>query len=57
MDGVIHTAFNHDFSKIAENAAVEIAAIEALGVTAAGREALAAVADGDPDPLQDVAVF
>lgn len=29
-DAVIHTAFNHDFSKIAENAAVERKAIEAL---------------------------
>ena len=31
VDGVIHTAFNHDFSKFAENAATEGHAIEALG--------------------------
>ncbi len=31
MDAVVHLAFNHDFSKFAQNAADEIAAIEALG--------------------------
>jgi nucleoside-diphosphate-sugar epimerase len=30
-DGVIHTAFNHDFSKFAANAALDRAAIEAIG--------------------------
>jgi nucleoside-diphosphate-sugar epimerase len=30
-DAVIHTAFNHDFSRFAENAAVERGSIEALG--------------------------
>jgi len=30
-DAVIHTAFNHDFSRFAENGAVEKAAIEAIG--------------------------
>jgi nucleoside-diphosphate-sugar epimerase len=31
MDAVVHLAFNHDFSKFAQNAADEINAIEALG--------------------------
>jgi nucleoside-diphosphate-sugar epimerase len=31
MDAVVHLAFNHDFSKFAQNAADEIQAIEALG--------------------------
>jgi nucleoside-diphosphate-sugar epimerase len=31
MDAVVHLAFNHDFSKFAQNAADEIEAIEALG--------------------------
>lgn len=31
MDAVVHLAFNHDFSKFAQNAADEIKAIEALG--------------------------
>lgn len=31
-DGVIHTAFNHDFSRLVENGAREPRAIEALGV-------------------------
>jgi nucleoside-diphosphate-sugar epimerase len=30
-DGVIHTAFNHDWSRLAENAEVEKRAIEAMG--------------------------
>jgi nucleoside-diphosphate-sugar epimerase len=30
-DGVIHTAFNHDFSKIAENSEIEKRAIQAIG--------------------------
>jgi nucleoside-diphosphate-sugar epimerase len=35
-DGVIHLAFNHDFSKFAENGAVEGRAIEAMGDVLAG---------------------
>jgi len=35
-DAVIHTAFNHDFSRFAANGAAERVAIEALGDTLAG---------------------
>ena len=35
-DGVIHLAFNHDFTKFAENAKVEYDAIVAIGATLAG---------------------
>src|ERR1700722_4473313 len=35
-DAVIHTAFNHDFSRFADNAAAERSAIEALGSALAG---------------------
>jgi nucleoside-diphosphate-sugar epimerase len=35
-DGVIHTAFNHDYSRLAENGAQEQRAIEAIGDVLAG---------------------
>lgn len=35
-DGIIHTAFNHDFSRFANNAAAEFKAVAAMGEVLAG---------------------
>jgi nucleoside-diphosphate-sugar epimerase len=45
-EGVIHTAFNHDFSKFAENAADELRALEAIGAVLEGSDRPLVVTSG-----------
>jgi nucleoside-diphosphate-sugar epimerase len=45
-DGVMHTAFNHDFSKFAQNCEMDRRAIEALGDALAGSDRLMLVTSG-----------
>lgn len=45
-DGVIHLAFNHDFSQFAESARIEVAAIAAMGEALAGSGRPLVIASG-----------
>jgi nucleoside-diphosphate-sugar epimerase len=60
-DGVIHTAFNHDFSKFADNAADDRRAIETLGAALEGSDrpllatsGLAGLSQGRPASEDDM---
>ena len=52
-DGVIHTAFIHDFSKFQENCEIDRQAIEALGDALAGSNRALVVSTGLPVPTED----
>jgi nucleoside-diphosphate-sugar epimerase len=52
-DGVIHTAFIHDFSKFQENCEIDRQAIEALGDALAGSNRTLVVSTGLPVPTED----
>jgi len=52
-EGVIHTAFIHDFSKFEENCEIDRRAIEALGEALAGSNHPLIVSSGLPVPTED----
>ncbi|MBB4121208.1 SDR family oxidoreductase [Martelella radicis] len=52
-DGTIHTAFNHDFSRFAENCAQDARAIEAMGKALAGSGKPLVVTAGAAIPTTD----